>query len=79
MLVLTLKIGERLYIKPIVSGCVVVEVLNVITDRFGERRIKLEIIKNKSKKNHLNPYLIECSQQVQASPAEQGIEEVGND
>ena len=79
MLVLTLKIGERLYIKPVIGGYVVMQVLNVITNRFGERRIKLGIISDEYKKIHFNPYLTECSKQVQASPAEQGIEEVGND
>ena len=78
MLILALKIGQRLYISPAVGNRLIVEVVDIISNCFDEIRVRLEIKTDLSKKDR--PSLsIKRSKQVQASPAEQGIEEVFND
>lgn len=78
MLILALKIGQRLYISPAIGNRLIVEVVDIISNCFDEIRVRLEIKIDLAKKDRQS-LSVKCSQQVQASPAEQGMQEVFND
>ncbi len=67
MLILALKIGQRLYISPAVGNRLIVEVIDLTTNCFGHVRVRLEIKADLSKKNRQTASSIKCSKQVQES------------